>query len=68
MREAYALSRTSEDPDAEFQEKYSQSANDRSAELNQFKKETKLGMDSTALETWRMKVDEELKALEAYGK
>ncbi|MCF8277496.1 MAG: hypothetical protein K9J17_12250 [Flavobacteriales bacterium] len=67
MREAYALSRTSTNPDAEFQEKYSHSANDRSAELEQFKTETKLGMDTTALVTWRLKVDEELKALEAYG-
>ena len=68
MREAYALSRTSEDPDAEFKAKYSQSANERNTDLNKFKLQTKYGMDTTALETWRAKVDEQLKTLEAYRK
>lgn len=66
MREAYALSRTAEDPDAEFKGKYAHSAIDRSTDLNKFKRDTKMGMDSTALETWRVKVDEELKALGDY--
>ncbi|MFM1874835.1 MAG: hypothetical protein RL266_572 [Bacteroidota bacterium] len=66
MRKEYADSRSARDPDVAFREKYSQSANIRTAYLDLFKKETKLGMDSTALETWRMKVQEELKALGAY--
>ncbi|MFT4544823.1 MAG: hypothetical protein ACI9EQ_001286 [Bacteroidia bacterium] len=68
MRQAYALSRSGKNPDAEFQEKYSTSAIDRSAELNVFKRETKMGLDSTALGTWRMKVDKELMVLDAYKK
>jgi hypothetical protein len=68
MREAHALSRSGKNPDAEFKEKYSHSANNRAIELNKFKRETKIGLDSTAVDTWRVKVDEELKALEAYGK
>ncbi len=66
MREAYALSRSVTSPDAEFQKQYSRSAVDRATELNKFKRETKLGQDTTALETWRVKVDEELKALGEY--
>lgn len=68
MREAYAVSRTSEDPDAAFKAKYGQSANERNTDLNKFKLQTKYGMDTTALETWRAKVDEQLKTLEAYAK
>jgi len=68
MREAFAVSRSGKNPDAEFQEKYSTSAIDRSAELNEFKKETKMSLDTTALATWKIKVDEELKVLEAYRK
>lgn len=68
MRKEYADSRSAKDPDAAFQAKYSVSGNDRSTELNQFKMRTKSGLDSTAVATWRVKVDEELKALEAYGK
>ena len=66
MKKEYALSRSAKDPDAAFKEKYSNSGIDRSADLNQFKKETKMGLDSTALAAWRLKVDEELKALEYY--
>jgi hypothetical protein len=66
MREAYALSKTAKDPDAEFKEKYAQSANERSYDLNMFKAKTKYGLDSTAVETWRVKVDEQLKALGDY--
>ncbi|MCB0755934.1 MAG: hypothetical protein H6603_06600 [Flavobacteriales bacterium] len=66
MREAYALSRTAEDPDVAFKEKYSQSANERSYDLNMYKAKTKYGMDTTALETWRIKIDDQLKALAEY--
>ena len=68
MRAAYALSRSGENPDAEFQEKYSHSANNRVADLNKFKRETKMGQDTTALTMLEEKVAEELKALEAYTK
>jgi hypothetical protein len=68
MREAYALSRTAEDPDVAFKEKYSQSANERSYDLNMFKMKTKYGMDTTALETWKVKIDEQLKSLSEYEK
>ena len=68
MRKEFEVSRSGENPDAEFQEKYSHSANNRATELNKFKRETKTGLDTAALATWRVKVDEELKALEAYGK
>ena len=67
MRKDYADSRTAQDPDTDFREKYSQSANNRAADLNLFKKETKQGLDSTAVATWRAKLDEELKALEEYA-
>lgn len=68
MREAFALSRSSVNPDAEFQEKYGTSTIDRSAELNEFKMKTKQGLDTAALSIWKIKVDEELKLLEAFGK
>ncbi|MFT7154778.1 MAG: hypothetical protein ACI9Z7_001854 [Alteromonas macleodii] len=68
MRKNYAASRSAENPDAEFQNKYSTSGIERSTELNKYKRDTKMGLDSTALDTWRVKVDEELKTLEAYGK
>ena len=68
MREAYALSRKGKDPDAEFKEKYSYSANDRATDLNKFKRDTKMGLDSTAVDNWGTKVSEELKALELYRK
>lgn len=68
MREAYATSRSGTNPDAEFQEKYSRSAIDRSTQLNKFKRETRQGLDSAALETWRVNIDEELKALGSYLK
>lgn len=66
MREAFALSRSANDPDAEFQEKYSYSGVNRTKELNKFKQETKMGLDTTALQTWKTNVEEQLKALEAY--
>ena len=68
MREAYALSRSSKNPDAEFKEKYSNSANDRATDLNKFKLQTRYGMDTTALETFRLKVDEQLQALSEYAR
>lgn len=68
MRKAFADSRSAENPDAEFQTRYSNSGIERGTELNQFKKETKMGLDSTAIESWRLKIDEELKALEAFQK
>lgn len=68
MREAYTLSRTAKDPEAEFKQKYANSANDRVTDLNKFKLQTKYGMDTTALETWKVKLDEELNALSEYVK
>ena len=68
MRKEFEVSRSGENPDAEFQEKYSHSANNRATELNKFKRETKMGLDSIAIDTWRLRVDEELKMLEAYRK
>ncbi len=68
MREAYALSRTAKDPDAEFKEKYSHSANDRSTDINMFRMQTKLGTDTVALEKWHEKILAQLNALEAYVK
>lgn len=68
VRKAYAESRSGTDPDAEFQAIYSRSGTDRSIELNKFKRETKMGQDTTALKDWRKKVDEELKVLEGFAK
>ncbi|MDB4655437.1 hypothetical protein OAE48_01175 [Flavobacteriales bacterium] len=68
MRKEFEVSRSGVNPDIEFQEKYSHSANNRATELNKFKRETKMGLDSIAIDTWRLRVDEKLKTLEAYMK
>jgi hypothetical protein len=68
MRKEYAESRSATDPDVAFREKYKTSGTDRGDELNAFKKETKMSVDTAAVSAWQTKVDEELKALAEYAK
>jgi hypothetical protein len=68
LRKDLATSKFSGDPTQAFQAKYNLSMTNLTNEFNEFRRQTKLGSDSVALDQWKVKVDEELKALEDYGK
>lgn len=66
LRKDLATSKLGYDPTQKFQEKYNNSMTGLADEFNQFRRETKLGTDSDALASWKIKVEEELKMLEEY--
>lgn len=53
-------------PNSIFQEKYNASMTNLMNEFNLFRRETKMGSDVQALMSWKLKVDEELLALEKF--
>ena len=66
LRRDLSTAKFGADPTPIFQEKYNQSMTNLATEFNLFRKETKLGRDVSELDKWKLKVDEELKALEVY--
>jgi len=68
LRKDLATSKFKADPNPEFQEKYNTSMTNLINEFNQFRRETKMGLDTAALATWKTKVKEELTTLEEYKK
>ena len=68
LRMDLATSKFGLDPTPLFQEKYNNSMTNLTSEFNQFRRETKMGIDVNALTNWKAKVDEELRALDEYKK
>ena len=68
LRKDFANSKMGYDPTNQFQEKYNNSMTNLTNEYNQFRKETKLGIDSIALVSWKQKVELELNELRDYSK
>ena len=66
LRKDLATSKFGMDPAPQFQEKYNTSMTNLTNEYNQFRRETKMGVDKDALTAWNTKVLDELKALEEY--
>ena len=66
LRQDLSSTKFGSDPTSIFQEKYNSSMTGLTTEFNQFRKDTKLGTDADALSLWKLKVEEELKALEAF--
>ena len=66
LRKDLATSKFGYDPTPLFQEKYNNSMTNLINEFNQFRRETKMGADSNALMTWKIRVEEELKMLDEY--
>jgi hypothetical protein len=68
LRKDLATSKFKADPNPEFQEKYNTSMTNLVNEFNQFRRETKMGLDTEALATWNTKVEGELRTLDEYKK
>ena len=54
------------DPNTIFQEKYNHSMSELMNQFNAYRKETKMGLDLAAVKSWKVKIGEELKSLEAH--
>jgi hypothetical protein len=68
LRKDLATSKFGYDPTNLFQEKYNNSMTNLTNEFNQYRKETKMGIDSTALVDWKIKVELELNDLKDFRK
>jgi len=68
LRKELSVTKFGADPNPVFQEKYNTSMALLMEEFNQFRKDTKMGVDKNALIAWETKVDGELKSLEAFLK
>ncbi|WP_127122463.1 hypothetical protein [Chryseotalea sanaruensis] len=66
LRRDLATSKFGYDPTPLFQEKYNNSMTNLANEFNQFRRETKMGADVSALMTWKKRVEEELITLEEF--
>ena len=66
LRRDLSTTKFGADPNPVFQEKYNQSMTNLMNEFNQFRKETKMGLDVNSLDSWKIKVDKALKNLENY--
>jgi len=66
LRRDLSTAKVGSDPTPIFQAMYNQSMTNLMNEFNLFRKETKLGLDIVSLDTWKVKVDEELKGLDEY--
>ncbi len=66
LRKDLATSKFGYDPTPLFQEKYNNSMTNLTNEFNQFRRETKMGIDIDALMAWKTQVEEELGTLDEY--
>lgn len=66
LRKEFSENDLGEDPNPIFQKLYNASLTNLTTEFNQLRKETKMGSLLKELKKWRVKIDEELKQLDAY--
>jgi hypothetical protein len=66
LRKELSETKLRADPNAVFQEKYNASMTALTNEFNEFRKDTKMGLDNDALITWDKKVHDNLKILDNY--
>ena len=66
LRKDLSETRFGLDPNSVFQEKYNASMTELTNDFNEFRKDTKMGLDNNALMTWNKKVHDSLKILENY--
>lgn len=68
LRKEFSENDLGEDPNPMFQKLYNASLTDLTTEFNHLRKETKMGSLLKEVKRWRLKIDEELKQLDAYKK